>query len=60
MQFGGRVIIDPSEEIGVPGLRIEAVQLGDVNQSEYRGGTAAPSPPRSEPANGHAILPARV
>jgi hypothetical protein len=30
VQFSGRVIIDPAELVGEPGLRIIAVQLGGL------------------------------
>jgi hypothetical protein len=30
VQFSGRVIIDPAEHVGEPGLRINAVQLGGL------------------------------
>jgi len=39
VQFSGRVIIDPAEHVGEPGLRINAVQLGGLDQREHRGGT---------------------
>jgi len=39
VQFSGRVIIDPAEHIGEPGLRINAVQLGGLDQRKHRGGT---------------------
>jgi hypothetical protein len=39
VQFGGRVIINPAEHVGEPSLRIDAVQLGGLDQREHRGGT---------------------
>jgi hypothetical protein len=33
------MIIDPAEHVGEPGLRIDAVQLGGLDQREHRGGT---------------------
>ena len=38
MQPGSRVIIDPAEDIGEPGLRIDVVELGGLDQGEHRGG----------------------
>jgi len=43
VQFGGRVIINPAEHVSEPSLRIDAVQLGGLDQREHRGG-AFPAP----------------
>ena len=33
------MISDPAEDVGEPGLRIDAVELGGFDQGEYGGGT---------------------
>ena len=38
VQLGSRVIIDPAEHIGEPGLRIDVVELGGLDQGEHRSG----------------------
>ena len=43
-QAGRRVIIDPAEDIGEPGLRVDVVELGGLDHVYI---DAARSPPRS-------------
>src|SRR5690242_17722233 len=38
---GGRMIVDPAEHVGEPGLRIDAIKLGGLDQREHRRGTLA-------------------
>ena len=35
------MIVDPTEQVGEPGLRIEAVELGGLDQREHRSGAFA-------------------
>jgi hypothetical protein len=39
--LAARVIVDPGKDIGEPGLRIDAVELGRFDQREHRGGALA-------------------
>jgi len=39
MQTQGRITGDAAEHVGEPSLRIDAVQLGGLDQREHRGGT---------------------
>jgi hypothetical protein len=51
------LIIYAGEHVGEPGLRIDVVELAvwiSVNM------TAARSPPRSDPANSHDLLPSAI
>jgi hypothetical protein len=47
-QPGRRVIINPAEDIGEPGFRVDVMQLGGLDQREHRGATLA-TPIRREP-----------
>ena len=63
MQLGSRVIIDPAENIGEPGLRIDTVELGSGDQRVDRHGALAAAvgaseQPRAAPeSNRPVILP---
>ena len=52
LQPGSRVIIDPAEDIGEPGLRVDVVELGGLDQGEHRSGAlAAPIRAGEEPSS---------
>jgi hypothetical protein len=56
VDVASRVLGDSGQDVGEPGLRIDAVHFGGDDQAVHRRGTL----PTSEPANTHDVLPSAI
>src|SRR5258708_1727184 len=51
------MVVDATEDVGEPGLRIDVVETGGLDKRVHEGGRC---PPRSDPANSHALRPGAI